>query len=211
MTEGIYCPECGEEHSAEVKKCRICGVDLETVEELPVDWEKYRREVYQDYKRSNAQPLWLFAAMITVSCGTYLFYWFYRNYKHFKIHYRETFRPILRTLLIPIPILGWIGVYDHFSYIRKKFYLAGIEKPYPTFLLFFAFLAFLFLGEWYAETVLYFLKFLSYLPLFYSQWLLNQLWAKEQPGLPVKARITVWEVFFIAWGILVWAGLLGLV
>lgn len=112
----MKCPYCLKEIPENAVKCAYCG-------EWLIPEAKY---IFQFTPRSATRIILLWI----LSCGFYLFYWFYWNWKWINFYKKTNLNALFRTLGLLIPILNICLMAGQLGRIRKFAKDAGIE---PTF------------------------------------------------------------------------------
>jgi hypothetical protein len=168
---------------------------------------------------SNAQPVWHFVLLTIATFGAYQVYWFYRNWKHFKIHKNLNISPGWRTVGLFVPILGVVLAYRQFRDIGDFAKEAGVDKTYSPEWLFLSwvipqFLYVLLPGYSLPGPLQFLYSLLVCLllvwPLAVMQRMLNAYWEKVQPELPVRTDFSGGEIaLLIIGGILLILALIG--
>jgi len=153
---------------------------------------------------SNVQPISHFIVLMLATYGLYFFYWFYRNWKQFKLHQKLEIKPGWLTVGVFIPIVNVILLYRQFKYIRGSAESRGVKKLYsPGWVLF----GYLFLNAMGAKLSdpFWLLGFFSIWPIAIVQGVLNSYWKIEQPNLPSKKRFSSKEIILLIIGAILWS------
>lgn len=196
----MKCPYCLKEVPENAVKCAYCG-------EWLIPEAKY---IFQFTPRSATRIILLWI----LSCGFYLFYWFYWNWKWINFYKKTNLNALFRTLGLLIPILNICLMAGQLGRIRKFARDAGIE---PTFtvgwtvlgIIVFSNLCYLFLpihpaisGVW---------AFLALYPLLDVQSTLNLLWERDKRLRKELSRpfITAGEIVLIIIGFCCWMSSIG--
>lgn len=173
--------------------------------------------IVQQY--SNAQAPWRLALLSIVTFGIYKIYWFYRNWKHLKIHRSLDISPGWRTVGLFVPIYNIVLIYRQVRDIRDFANQSGFETySSPGWLTF----AYIFLSgilfrlaiykwkltdseEFSGLTILRLLiDLLSIWLLVVVQKTLNRFWKKEQPELGMKSTFSAREIVLLVTGGFFW-------
>ncbi len=206
------CPFCAEGILADAVKCKHCGEWLNR----PSGEQKIQATAHQ---YSYAQATWQLIFLSILTFGIYETYWFYRNWKHFKIHKNLDISPGWRTVGLLVPIYNISLIYRQFRDIRDFATEMGC-KTYssPGWLTFgYIFLSGislkLSLYEWKvidpAEllgiTILGLLiNLLAVWLLVVAQKALNGFWKKEQPDLEMRTKFSGREIALLVIGGIFW-------
>jgi hypothetical protein len=161
---------------------------------------------------SHAQPLQNFVVLSVVSFGLYPTYWLYRNLKALKQHKGLAISPGWRTFGAFIPLIGILFFKDQLQLFAETAAADDVPAPYSPWgrTLGFAVVSAMaeLPGLWSALAVgaVVFL-----LPV---QRVLNDVWAVEQPGLPMRQRFSPAEVVLLVvctvlWGLVIALSLIG--
>jgi hypothetical protein len=186
------CQFCAREIPSHALKCRYCNewVHKQAAESTSAQSTKKRF--------SNALPVWHFILLSIITLGFYEICWFYRNWKHLKIHKNLDISPGWRTIGLFVPIYGIILVYRQLRNIRDFSQGAGVDTTYSP--------GWIFLG-WFVITGLcqlpdpfWFLSLLSVCPLAVVQAVLNSYWAKEQPAMPSRTGFSGGQIVLLVIG-----------
>lgn len=110
------CPFCSGEIPAHAFICKHCG---EWLKKMPTE------EQLAEPQYSNVQALWRLIILYLITFGLYYIYWFYRNWKHLKIHKNLNISPGLRTAGLLVPILNILFIYRQFRDINNFAKQAG--------------------------------------------------------------------------------------
>lgn len=191
------CPFCAKEILADAKKCNHCGA-----------WLTEQRESYEPQQStiqqfSNAQPVWHLVILSIATFGLYEVYWFYRNWKQFKLHKNLDISPGWRTVGLLVPIYGLVLAYEQLRDIKDFTRAAGINKTYSPGWTLFTWLMLGALGL--LPNPLSLLSPLSVLPLTTVQNVLNSYWEKEHPVLIEKTELSRGQIALLIIGVIWWA------
>ena len=153
-------------------------------------------------KFSNAQPIWHLVLLLLTTGGLYQFYWFYRNWKQLNDLPKLSWRPLLWTALLFVPLAKWIVVFLQFQDIRDYSKSVGIWKTFSLYLVFPAYFQLfgfhLVLPEPYdsIENTIFeiLIIILPIWSLAVVQRTLNAYWEKKQPGLPERMDFSFQEI-----------------
>lgn len=180
------CPYCSEEVKSDAIKCKHCG-----------EWlNKPSKSQYENRtpQYSNAQPIGRLLPVILLSFGLYIFYWYYKNWKHLKSHKNLDISPGGRTVLLIIPIVGYFMLYEQFRDIKNYAKERGCKTYSSGLLILVYFLISVFLA-WVP-----FIGVLFAWPIIVVQETLNDYWKEEQPNLPVRKSFTDGELLVMIIG-----------
>jgi len=211
------CSFCAEEILADAVKCKHCGEWLNRQSA-----GQRTHPVVQQY--SNAQPIWNLILLSILSFGIYEIYWFYRNWKHLKVHKNLNINPGWRTVGLLVPIYGIILIYRQFKDIDELLLKAKCKKFFYELSPGGATLSYVFFNFLSAR--------ISNLPMKYTQitptgllavmifeivffliavWvlvdvqkMLNEFWEKEQPHFAIRTKFTNKEIAILLIGGVFW-------
>ncbi|MEO0114379.1 MAG: hypothetical protein ABIK93_02760 [candidate division WOR-3 bacterium] len=214
------CPFCAEEILTDAVKCKHCG---EWLNKSLVEPQRVL-SIVQQY--SNAQAPWRFMLLSIVTFNFYRIYWFYRNWKHLKIHKNLKISPGWRTLGLFVPIYHIVLIYDLFRNIRN-FARQSNCKTYssPGLITF----GYIFLNHvsfslasqiWKSKVaavtelsvttnfvlliIIIIINLLNVRLLAVVQKTLNNFWEKEQAGLEIRPKFTGKEIACLVIGGIFW-------
>lgn len=188
------CPFCANEIHLEAIKCQYCNEFLDG---------RIRVEQF-----SNVQPIWQLIILSILTCGLYDIYWFYRNWKHFKVHHKLNISPTWRTVGLLIPLVGLVQTHRQLKYIRHLAKEAGIEKSFSPRMILISLMIFNLLSL--LPVPYWFLSLFSVWPLTVVQRVLNSYWEKEQHGIPSRTKLSKWEIAIVMMGGIIFIlGLIG--
>lgn len=155
---------------------------------------------------SSAQPVWQFVLLSVCSFGLYHLVWFYRNWHLLKAHRHLRVTPLLRTIFAPIFV---------FSFYRSLFEITRPERDrslgtvYAAGYFFTNLLSYVLgqlTGRHSLESILSLLTILilvlcivNALCLVPAVRALNSFWEQQQPGLPMRRRLSggAWVVIIL--------------
>src|SRR5262249_51818020 len=159
---------------------------------------------------SNAQPLQHLVVLSVVSFGLYPTYWMYQNLRLLKGHKQLSISPAWRTFGAFIPLIGLLFFKDQLQLFAETAAADSIAIEFSPWARTLAFTAVSLLGElpnpwWIMATG-------AVLVLLPVQRALNQYWAIEQPGLPMRQRFSSGEITFLVvcgavWLLLIFASI----
>jgi hypothetical protein len=207
------CPFCAEEILSNAVKCKHCGEWLNRESIV----EQKTQSIMQQY--SNAQAPWRLVLLSILTFGIYELYWFYRNWKHLKIHKSLDISPGWRTVGLLVPIYNIVLIYGQFRDIRDYAAETGCKIYSSAGWLTFGYIALggisfkLSLYEWKltepAELlgiiiVGLVIDLLAVWLLVVVQKTLNDFWKKEQPGLGMRANFSGREIALLVIGGILW-------
>jgi hypothetical protein len=161
---------------------------------------------------SHAQPLQNLVVLSVVSFGIYPTYWLYRNLKALKQHKRLAISPGWRTFGAFIPLIGLLFFKEQLQLFADTATADGVPVPYSPWgrTLGFGLISAMaeLPGGWSALAVG---AVIFLLPV---QRMLNEVWAIEQPGLPIRQRFSTGEgvllvVCAVLWGLIIALSLIG--
>jgi hypothetical protein len=125
-------------------------------------------------------------------------YWFYRNWKHFKIHKSLDISPGWRTAGLFVPIYGIVLAYEQLRDIRQFSKEAGIDKTYSPGWTLFGWL--ILAAFWNLPDPFWLPALLSVWPLAVVQEVLNLYWGKEQSELPARTKFSGGQIALLVTG-----------
>jgi RNA polymerase subunit RPABC4/transcription elongation factor Spt4 len=170
-----FCTQCGNQINGNSNYCPKCGNSLNSANPQNAH---YNVGMLQE---SNVIPIRRLALLMILTGGLYTFYWYYKNSTSLKEYYHEDTSPVLFTILLLIPIVNWIIIYELFNQYEKKLKLENIPS-YSS-------------GGNLIVWIL--LPFLQIWVLINIQESLNELWKKEQPELPVRRSFSDVEIMIM--------------
>ena len=145
-----------------------------------------------------------------VSFGLYPTYWMYQNLRLLKGHKQLSISPAWRTFGAFIPLIGLLFFKDQLQLFAETAAADSIAIEFSPWARTLAFTAVSLLGElpnpwWIMATG-------AVLVLLPVQRALNQYWAIEQPGLPMRQRFSSGEITFLVvcgavWLLLIFASI----
>lgn len=205
------CPRCGMELVGKERFCSFCGTELRGFSIKKEVEPKTENMVDINGQSNNSQfsfkqPIWKLVFLYVFTFGLYEIYWFYRNWKHMKIHKNLDIRPGFKILSLLIPIYGWIIIDKQFKDIKDFARSVGCDTysspgELTAGLVFLHSLYSLIsrLPNPYANLSL----IVNILPVFILitvQKTLNNYWMKEQTALPERKGFSGIEIAIIILG-----------
>lgn len=197
------CPFCAEKILADALKCKHCG---EWLNKQLIEVQKVY-PIVQQY--SNAQAPWRLVLLSIFTFGIYEIYWFYRNWKHIKIHKNLDIRPAWRTVGLFVPIYNINLIYRQFADIRDFAMESGLKTYSSPGWLTFGYILLngiplALLDVWKltgpAGLLGLLISLLAVWILVVVQETLNDYWKKEQPGLEMRAKFSSGEIVLLVIG-----------
>jgi len=152
---------------------------------------------------SNIQPISHFVILMLATFGLYLFYWFYRNWKQFKLHQKLEIKPGWLTVGFFFPILNIILLYRQFKYIRVVAESREIKELYSPGWALSGY--FILNGMAGLPRPFWIIAMFSIWPIVPVQNTLNLYWKTEQPNSPLKKKFTGKEIILLIIGGILWA------
>lgn len=204
----------------ETKKCPFCARDVlkeATRCEYCKEWLDGRPPAIH----SNARRPLQFFLMYLCSFGLYHYWWAYKNWQQLKIHRKLECSPGKRTLGMMVPFLGYFFLWLQFNDINTAAKESQTRVYAENGILMAGMIALNAIGYFafnsaYNHPIGFFIGAASMAGLAFimsrAQLTLNDLWSKEQPGLPTKKSWSAGQAIVILIGglyyvLLVFAGL----
>jgi hypothetical protein len=201
------CPYCAEEVPDYAFICMHC---LESIH------HKVIKEVAQKKSDVYYQHNWKLVLFSIFTLNFYQVYWFYRNWKFIKNELKLKVHPIIKVLLLFVPVLGLITIFYQFKSINEFAKHENIEKPFYPLIVLIIWLIFLVegiifiiaaiinpqIGDYVIMTSI--IGLLSVFPLILVQDTINFIILSTQPGLKVSKRITLIDIIVITLGVVIW-------
>lgn len=161
---------------------------------------------------SNAQPVQHLIVLSIVSFGLYPTYWMYENLRALKLHKQLSISPGWRTFGAFIPLIGMLFFKDQLQLFAESAAADGVRVDFSPWGRTLAFTAASLLGE--LPTPWWIVATSAALVLVPVQRALNAYWAVEQPGLPIRRRLSAGEsalliVCGLVWVLILAAALVG--
>ncbi len=209
--EDAFCTQCGMKRSSETASRSpddVSRADRGSMLPSNVDSFAVAQATAQGF--SNYQPVWHFILLSIAIFPIYVIYWFYRNWKHLKIHKNLDIGPGWKTVSLLIPVWGFMPFYGQLRYIRYLAEELHIEEKFSPWWIAFIYISvnlIYFLNVlWRFIPELYLLPSLPILiiPLSFVQRTLNIYWAREQEGLPRRESFTVEQTVVLVIGGILW-------
>lgn len=157
-------------------------------------------------ENSFVLPEWQLFVLGVATGGLYFFYWFFSNWKHFKIHKDLDISPGWRTVGLFIPIYGLMLVYRQLQAIRKYAAEAGIEPTFYSGAVLMVYIVICGLGR--LPDPYWLISTLFFVPFHPVQRTLNAYWRQQQPGLAVRNGLSIYQVIVILLGCIGWGFIL---
>jgi hypothetical protein len=154
--------------------------------------------VYNPYLR--ARPIWQFVVLAVGSVGLYQLWWFFQSWRHVKARRGLDVYPALRALFAPL---------FSYSLFRHLFEMAeeeGYPEHPPTLALAVAYFVLGALGRLPFPNGL--ISLMNVVPLLPAVEMQNYLLRGEAKGLPERPGFSPGEVLLLAFGAVVWTGIL---
>lgn len=164
---------------------------------------------------SNAQPTWHLLLLSVLTSGLYELYWFYKNWRHLKLHRNLCISPGWRTAGLLVPILNFFLIYRQFRDIKSFALELGSETYYSpgkvalgyTFLSVASLAISLYSAQSTNHSVLLGFTLICFtvalaatLLLMVIQKILNACWATAQPHLPLRTNFSRGEILLLVIG-----------
>jgi hypothetical protein len=220
------CPFCGEEVLDFVIICKYCLENIQNKKikiasnekETKIEKGKEEKEVEKEKEdhngklRSYYQPGWKLILLSVFTLNFYQIYWFFRNWKFMKLHMKLKVHPIIRTLSLLVPILGFISIFYQFKSINifaqkenipKSFYPLVIIVIWGIFLIeglifFIAAIVSHHVNEFIMITSI--IGLLSVFPLTIVQDTLNFIILSKKPNLEIRKKLSLIEILLVILG-----------
>ncbi len=214
-----YCPRCGTEALSSAAFCTSCGTALTTLDEPKgggVGGTASGSAVEMNVLLSPARIV----LMSVLSYGSYLLYWFYLTWKHYRDHTGREAYPVWHALTLFVPIYGLFRTHAHVRVFKERMTVASVATTLRAGLavglmlisnvLDWSSATLGFSGE-ITEGAAMFATVLDLLSigvvvvlLLHVQANLNKYWASLTDRRVINARIGIGEVIFGLIGILLW-------
>jgi|GEM_PF-4841589 len=146
---------------------------------------------------NNAQPLWHIILLSIFSLNLYQFYWYYKHFKILKEFNNKNTNPIIRSILLLIPIINCIVIYNFYKQILKFIKSNNInfkpESPTDWFLAYFSCTIVTFVATLYKWPILDYFHLLNFIPIVALQYLLNKVWKNKEMNENVRINFNLHE------------------
>lgn len=149
-------------------------------------------------RSSDLQPLWHFVLLSIITFGLYHAYWFYRNLRYLEVYKGLEISPIMRTVGIYIPILGFFILYDLLFELRNFARDGGVDRLYTPGEIFFGYLISMGLYRFLPDPYWIIGLLSATMALAIVQRTLNLFWEVRQPSIPRKTNYHLLGEFIVA-------------
>lgn len=174
-----YCINCGNKISKTAVKCRYCGANIDYILKLSED----------DYSRSI--PIRRLLPLFILTFNIYGFYWYYKILTQLKEEKNLDINPIIRTVLLLVPIVNLVMIYELFELVENCAKEVNVSSHSSILSL----LALILLSP---------IPVLNIWPLISVQETLNAYWQKTEVGKVVNRNFTTPElIVLIIMGIII--------
>jgi hypothetical protein len=138
---------------------------------------------------SKVLPIRRLFLLTVLTGGLYFYYWFYKNNCFLRDDLGKDVSPFLRTILLLVPIVNFVIIYELLSHMNEYIEAEGIESYSPGL-----------------NTLIW-----IFLPIIGRLWLLinvqesiNELWKMRESNLPVRREFSNSEIVVMFLGVIFW-------
>ena len=164
--------------------------------DIPSDAANVSRfAVSSDKKYSNAQPLWHLILLDMLTFSLYFVYWSYIKWKHLKEYKNLEINPAKKALLLFIPVVSLVIVWEEFIAIRDFCKDAGTGISFNPSLVIIGLVATNLISM--LPDPFWLLSFLFFVPLVFVQRALNSAWAEVEPGFSMRKLPTLGDILAV--------------
>lgn len=149
-------------------------------------------------RSSDVQPLWHFVLLSIITFGLYHVYWFYRNFKYLKVYKNLEISPIMRTVGLYIPILGFFILYDILFKLRDFARDGGVYRLYTPGEIFVGYLISMALYKFLSDPYWIIGLLSGTAVLVMVQRTLNLFWEARQLCIPRRSNYHLFGEFIVA-------------